>query len=192
MSIIAFLGIGSAVLNTLGLFPYIQDILRHKTKPERATWWIWLLLNAIALIAQLAAGATWSVFLTVGNIIAVGIIAVLSLFYGYGSFKRRDGISILVAVIGALLSILLKSPLLALLAVIAVDVTGYGLTLVKSWEAPHTETLVSWYFATVSALMGTFSVGTLSFTKLVYPLYILIGDALLVAVIIYRRKKLTI
>ena len=57
--LLAVLGIASAVVNTIGLVPYLRDIFRHKTKPERAAWWIWLTLNMIAFFAQLAAGATW-------------------------------------------------------------------------------------------------------------------------------------
>ncbi|HRC28524.1 MAG TPA: hypothetical protein PKV96_04030, partial [Candidatus Saccharimonas sp.] len=64
--------------------PYLRDIFRHKTKPERATWWIWLTLNMIAFFAQLAAGATWSLGLMAGQLLAVGLIAVLSLRFGYG------------------------------------------------------------------------------------------------------------
>lgn len=189
-NIAAALGVGSALVNTIGLYPYLRDVFKKKTKPERATWWIWLLLNVIALVAQLAAGATWSVFLTLGTILSVGIIAVLSVPYGYGKFQLKDFVSIGVAVLGAIVAVVVKSPLVALAAIIMVDISGYWLTLVKSWEAPYTETLSAWLFASTAALMGTIAVHSTDVSKLIYPLYLLLADTVLVLAIIYRRKTL--
>jgi hypothetical protein len=186
---LAILGIAAPIINTIGLVPYLRDIFRHKTKPERATWWIWLALVVIALVAQMAAGATWSLGFTIGNTIAIGIIAVLSIPYGYGRFRLRDAVSLFVASVGVVLSLLTRSPLAALLTVVAVDAAGFWLTIAKTWEAPHSETLLSWKLSTVAAMASVLSVGALSFTKLLYPFYVFLGNALLVLIIIYRRKK---
>jgi hypothetical protein len=187
-NLLAVFGVWSAVVNTIGLFPYVRDILKHKTKPERATWWIWLLLNVIALFAQLAAGATWSTLMTVATILSVGLIAVLSVKYGYGTFAKKDFVALIIASMGALISFFIKSPLLALLVVISVDFMGYWLTFTKSWKAPHTETLSAWIFALMSAFFGAVAVGKWDFVELLYPTYFLIGNTALVLVIYTRRK----
>lgn len=188
-NILAVLGIAAPLVNFIALFPYLKDIFRHKTKPERATWWIWLVLIVIALFAQIAAGATWSLGFTIGNVFAIGIIAFLSIPYGYGRFSKRDVISLLIAGVGVILSLLTNSPLAALIAVVIADAAGYWLTLAKSWKSPYSETLVSWKLSTVAALLSALSVGALHYTKLLYPFYVFVGNALLVAVLIYRRRK---
>lgn len=142
--ILIVLGTIAVVLEILCMVPYLRDIFRHKTKPERATWWIWLALGLIAFFAQLAAGAKWSLGLTGASVTAVGLVALLSLRYGYGTFKRRDALSLLVAAGGVLLWYLTSSPLFALLIVVVVDFIGFWLTMVKTWGNPHTETLSTW------------------------------------------------
>ncbi|HSX16807.1 MAG TPA: hypothetical protein VLH86_01760 [Patescibacteria group bacterium] len=184
---LAVLGVSSAVLQFVSVAPYFVDILKGKTKPERATWWIWLLLNFVSFGAQVGAGATWSLFMTGGQLIVTGAIAGLSLKYGYGSFHKKDTAAIVTALLGIFLWWLLNSPLAALLVVILVDLVGYYLTLEKTWKAPHTETLATWAIGAVSAALGVLAVGSWSLTKCVYPLYVAFGNALLALVIITRR-----
>jgi hypothetical protein len=157
-AVLAGLGVSSAVVNTIGLVPYIKDIFRHKTKPERATWWIWLALNIIAFAAQAGAGATWSLFMTGAGIVAEGLIAFLSLSYGYGRFKRKDLVSLLIAMCGLILWKFTSDPLFALIVVLGIDLLG---------------------------------VGKLNFTQLLYPIYIMLANGLMVWIILSRRKQLT-
>jgi hypothetical protein len=187
--LLAVLGIASAVVNTIGLVPYLRDIFRHKTKPERATWWIWLTLNMIAFFAQLAAGATWSLGLMAGQLLAVGLIAVLSLRFGYGHFHRKHYLSLAFAAIGVVLWRLTNDPLIALVVVIVVDFVAFYLTITKTWHAPDTETLSAWIFASIAGLCGLLAVGDYGdATKVIYPLYIFVGNSFLVWVIVYRRR----
>ena len=63
-SMFQFLGLLSGVLSGGSYIPYLRDIFRHTTKPERASWLIWAVLGSIAFFSQLAEGATWSLWLT--------------------------------------------------------------------------------------------------------------------------------
>lgn len=191
-TVFAVLGIVAGIINTIGLVPYIRDILGKKTKPERATWWIWLALNLVAFWALLSEGWTWYLVTMIASIAAVGLIAGLSIKFGYGTFKRRDIMSLIVAGIGIILWKLTDQPAVALLIVIAVDLIGLWLTLVKTWEAPHTETLISWIFAASASTLGLIAVGSWDATKLIYPAYIALGNSSIVFVIFYRRKKVSI
>ena len=182
ITVAATLGILAAIVNTIGLVPYIQDIFRHKTKPERASWWVWLALNASALNAQALAGA---------NLVAVGTIAILSLRYGYRTFHRRDLWSLVVAATGLVAAYTLHSPLTALLLLMIVDISGYWLTAVKTWVAPHSENLLAWLLATIAAILGTLAVGKIELSQLIYPLYIGIENGLLLAIIVWRRRIVT-
>ena len=190
--LLVYLGIAAGVINTIGLLPYLRDIFRHKTKPERATWWIWLVLNFIALSAQWAAGATWSLGLTVGQIFAVGLIAVLSLKYGYGKFHKKHYISLAVAGVGVLIWKLTSDPLAALVIVVLIDFMAFYLTIVKSWHAPNTETLSSWVLASIAAGCGVLAIGEWTdIAKSIYPGYIFIANSFLVMLIVLRRKRLS-
>lgn len=186
--LIAF-GAVAVVLEIVCMVPYVRDIFLRKTKPERATWWIWLALGLIAFFAQLSAGAKWSLGLTAGQIVAVGLVAVLSIWFGYGSFKRRDIVSLVVAAAGILLWHITDSPLLAIVIVVAVDGVAFWLTIVKTWHSPHTETLSTWILASLASALGVLAVGGLDITKILYPLYIAIANWVLVWVILVRRRE---
>ena len=53
-------GIASGVLAFLTVVPYVWDILGRITKPNVVTYLVWTLLQSIAIVAQLEAGASWS------------------------------------------------------------------------------------------------------------------------------------
>src|SRR4051812_47298095 len=117
----AAIGIISAAVNIAGTVPYVIDIFRGKTKPERAMWWIYSFLFSILFAAQLQAGARWLLVVTAVYVMDSLLIAVLSLKYGYGRLHKRDIISAVVAVLGLLLWQIADSPLIAIVMVIVVD-----------------------------------------------------------------------
>jgi hypothetical protein len=180
-------GIVAGLANLAGFIAYIRDIFRHKTRPERAMWWIYSVLFMVLWAAQLSAGATWLLISTATYVITTLCIAILSLRYGYGSFHARDVISLAVAALGLLLWRATNDPLLAILMVVVVDLAGFWLTLFKTWQAPHSETLFAWQLALVSAVFGLLSVSSWRFSLIVYPLYAIVADALLIWIIVYRR-----
>src|SRR3989344_785767 len=55
---LVFLG---AAANIGGAFFYIRDTLYRKTKPNRATWFMWSLAPLIATGAALSSGVGWAV-----------------------------------------------------------------------------------------------------------------------------------
>jgi hypothetical protein len=82
------------------------------------------------------------------------------------------------------------SSALIVLMVIVMDFAGFWLALVKTWHAPHSETLISWQLSLIGAVLSVFSAGTWKFTIIIYPLYAVLGTALLVWLIMYRRLKI--
>jgi hypothetical protein len=182
-------GLIAGLVNLVAFIPYIRDTFLHKTKPERATWWIYSVLYFVLWAAQLGAGAKWLLISTTSYVITSIAIAVLSLKYGYGSLHRRDIVSLAIAALGLLLWKVTNDPLLAILTVIVIDFAGFWLTLFKTWHAPHTETLLAWQLAFVSSVFGLLSVGSMNFRLIAYPLYAIFADALIIWIIMYRRPK---
>jgi hypothetical protein len=182
-----FAAIVASLLGLIGNVPYFIDIFRHKTKPERAMWWIYTVLFTVLFLAQLNAGAKWLLVVSGGYVVSSALIAMLSIRYGYGSFHRRDIVSFGVAAFGLVLWAIMKNPLIAILLVILVDFAGFWLTLVKTWHAPHSETLITWQLSCISAILSLFTIGSWDITLVIYPLYAVVATGLFVWLIIYRR-----
>lgn len=187
-----FFGFLSGILLVIGTIPYDRDIFKHKTKPHRGSFFIWSILGGIAFFTQLAKGATWSLFLPGTDTIATLSIFVLSIWYGIGGLNKRDIIGLACAAFGLVLWYFTKQPFAALLIAIAVDAVGTVLTLIKTWEEPHSETFSSWLLDALGGLFAALAVGKLSLVLLIYPIYIFIANASIDIVMFIRRPKVLI
>lgn len=182
------LGVLAGLFSMIGGAKYIWATLRHKAKPERAAWWIWFMLNIITFSAQWAAGASWSQGLIVGLVLVTGLLAFLSLKFGYGTFSRRDYISISLALLGLVLWRFTKDPLAAIVLVVIVDMLGAWLIILKAWRAPDSEVALNWALSSSGALLAAFAVGEVDLVKLLFPLYVTVADGTILAVVLYRRR----
>lgn len=179
----------SALLSILMVIPYIKDIFLLKTKPERASWFIWTVLGFIAFFSQFAEGATDSLWLTAGQTFAVFIIVVLSVKYGVGGFTKRDMRALIGAGIGLILWYITSEPAWALFFVIIIDGIGTSLTAVKAYSDPASETLSTWIMSGTSGILGALAVGAFNPILLAYPLYIVVANYTIVACIVLGRKS---
>src|SRR6185437_7903902 len=93
-------GVVAAALNLAAYVPYVRDILRKKTKPQRVTWLVFTVLAGISFASQLALGARASLWLIGAQMLSVLVVFILSLPWGVGGFKRLDVISLLGAGVG--------------------------------------------------------------------------------------------
>ena len=190
MNTLQFFGYLSGFLSIAAVFPYIYDILKGNTKPERASWFIWTALGAIAFFSQLEKGATNSLWMVGTSTLAVLVVSLLSLKLGSGGFSKRDKISLLIASLGILLWFFTKEAAFALFITIFVDSIGSFLTTVKSYEDPESETLLTWIVASIAGLLAAMSIGEWNFILLVYPLYIFLANSLVVtAILLGKRRK---
>lgn len=179
----------SALLSIIMIIPYVRDILRKKTKPERGSWLIWTVLGFIAFFSQLAKGATDSLWLTAGQTIAVLIIVVLSINYGYGGLGKRDIKALIGAGIGLIFWYMTKEAATALFIIIFVDGIGTLLTAIKSYKDPGSETLTTWIMSGTSGIFGMLAVGNINLILLAYPFYIMLANYVIVAAIILGKRK---
>lgn len=190
MEIRLILGVAAGILGIAAAIPYIYTILRGETRPERAAAIIWFMTSAIIFFSYWAVGAKESLWFALATFIVSFTTFVLSIRYGYRWIGRRDAPAILVALLGAGLWIVTGKPILALLLNVFVDAIGSILVVIKSHEAPITENILSWSIHASAALLAVVSVGKLDFTLLIYPAYTLIASAIIVGVLVVRRKQL--
>jgi len=183
-------GISAGILAGVAAIPYILDILKKRARPERASWFIWLLLSSIALIGQLAEGATWSIWLTVFDTFTVLIVFLFSIKYGEGGFTKRDKIGLIAAALGLIGWYFTRQAVIAILFVIAVDLSGTSLTVIKTWKEPASETYPIWLILSIASIFSMLSLGEWSLVLLVYPAYIFVANlSVVVTKFLSEQKK---
>ena len=167
---------------------YIRDIIPGKTKPERASWLIWLVLGTIALTSQYALGARVSLALVLTQTLGVTIIFILSLWRGVGLPGHKDVVAIIFACLGLVLWVYTDQPILALLIVIAIDAIGVYLTAIKAYKYPSSETVSAWALACLAGVVTVLTIGDFSIGVLLYPIYTIILNIVILAAIFAGKK----
>jgi hypothetical protein len=148
------LGIASGVIGIAGYVPYVRDILRRSTQPDRISWLIWALEYAMLLAAQSAKGATSSLWL--GGLQLVGVIIVFALSFKFGVGRLDRYKAILLACICAALATWLSASnaVIAIIILLGVESTGVALTVAKVYQQPNSETLSTWFLISIAGAIG--------------------------------------
>jgi hypothetical protein len=184
----AAFGILAGVLQLVATAPYLRDIRRGSTQPHRATWGIWATLSFVALASQAASGATWSLALTIGVAASCGSVFVLALRRGIGGLSPIELAMLAIAALGIVGWQLADNPTVATSSVVLADLIGGALMLPKTYRNPGSETLSTYVVGVVSTLCAIAAVNAAAPSLLIYPVYVLVADCVVVAVILLRRR----
>lgn len=161
----------SGIVSIACYVPYIRDILRGKTVPERASWLIWAVLGSIAFFSQYVLGSRLALSFVAVQAIGITVIFFLSLRQGRGVLGKRDLLALYAACQGLIVWHFMDSPLVALLTVILIDAIGLVLTLYKTYQRPETETASAWALAGLSAVFALVALDEWNLLFALYPLY---------------------
>src|SRR3972149_12282992 len=86
-NIAAFFSTALAIFSTL---PYIQAVLKKRTKPHQFTWLVFFIMNGIVFFSQYLAGGRSSVLISLTFFIGSFIIFLLSLKFGVRNSSKLD------------------------------------------------------------------------------------------------------
>jgi hypothetical protein len=178
----------SGALTLLCVFPYLRDVSRGVTVPQRMSWFIFAMLSISATVAQAAAGADSGVLLAGGAAIGFSAVFVTSIKRGVGGASRWDFVALGIGLAGLVLWHLSNRPMVAIAAIGAAEVAAVALTVAKSLKAPGSETLSTWVVDAVAGVMATIGVGTVDAAHLLYPVHHVILNGAVVAAIFAGRK----
>src|ERR1017187_6453042 len=104
----------AGILALLQIIPYIVSILRGNTKPERATYLIWFIIDAMTISSYIAVGARTTIWAGVAFTISKVIILGLSIKRGMGGFSKFDITCLFLALVGIIIWVSTKNALLTL------------------------------------------------------------------------------
>ena len=185
----AQLAFASACLSLLAYIPYIRDLLRGRTQPQRASWLIWTVLCAIAFSAQAASGATHSLWFIGAQLLGTSTVLAFAMFKGRGAYLSMMDVRVLcVAAGGLVLWQVTNMPAFALAIVIGISALGGLLTVCKCLQDPASETCTTWVLSMAAAALSLLSIPQGDVTTLAYPLYLFTLYACFVAAILIGRR----
>lgn len=182
------IGIVAGIISLIAYTPYIYSIFQHETKPSRSSWWIWSFIGLIILISYYYAGARNTIWIPVVFFICPFIIALLSLRFGEGSgLTALDKICILGTAISLIPWIIFKSASMTLFLNIFTDFLGFLPTIHKTFLNPLHENKTTWILFFFGSILNVAAVESFSVQILVYPLYMLALDVVILA-LLFRKS----
>jgi hypothetical protein len=150
------------------------------------------LLTSIATAAAFTAGEWQAAILTLANAIGTGTIVILGLKNGIAKFTLFDALCQAGALAALGLWLVLDSPLTAIVGVVFIDFLGVLPTIKHSWQDPAEETWQTFFLSTIAPMFTIASLAAFHWENLLYPIYLLLADGLVMIVVIARRKQLGI
>lgn len=185
----AALGVLSGLVGILADIPYIYDTYRRQTQPHRVTWFIFFILNATYLANNAASGATNSLWLIAGWTITTLIIFLLSITKGVGGYAKLDIVVLVGAIIGLVLWWILGTPLASIVVNLVVSTIAFVPTYKKAFLDPGSETKITWFVGAIGSFLGALSVGKLDYVLLIFPVYALLAQGGVFAVLELRTHR---
>lgn len=153
----SIIGAIAGILALLQAVPFIYSTLRGHTRPERATYAIWSVVNCILLFSYLSAGATTTAGVNAAYTFTTLLILVLSIHHGVGGFTKLDLMSFVLAGLSIVLWVNTSNPLVALYLSMLVKFIGVIPTIVKTYYRPDTENSLSWAMCAAASTLNLFA-----------------------------------
>ena len=184
------LGIVAGVIAFIAYIVYIKAILRGETKPNRATWFIWTFVGLVLATSYYFSGAENTIWVPFVEFIGPLAIAILSIKYGEGGIKSKlDIVCFVGAVISLILWFVFDSPVVALVTNLVIDVFALIPTIKKSYLRPEGEDFWAWFGTGTADTINLFAIEKFTFGVMVYPVYMLVLDIIIVVLLARGRIK---
>jgi hypothetical protein len=181
---------GACVVAAAGIY-YIVDIFRGGSAPHSGSWLVWTVVGVLGFGATSQAGAGPGSYAAGVYVAAYAVTFLISLNprFGKPGLEWYDWPLCGFAIVGVLLWRF--GPLSGAAAVtltIACDLVGLWPTLREAWRRPALESPAAWVADSVGNTLCLLAVGNASYAAIAYPIYLVVGTAVVAAVIILRRR----
>ncbi len=182
-------GLLAGALSIIGYIPYALSSLRGHTKPNRATWMILTVVGLMLLLTNYSLDADDDIWLPLGYFLGPLIIFVISFSRGEGGLAILDVCCILGACLSGLIWWLFGSPIAAMAINLLMDFLGLLPTALKAKARPHTEQKWAWMLWFIGSLVNLLAIRSWGQPRVIYAVYMVIGNGLLLTIVIWPRKK---
>jgi hypothetical protein len=185
------LGIVAGILGLAGYIPYIISVVLGKTRPERATWFIWTLVGGLLAFSYLYAGDHNTIWLPLGYFVGPFIVAILSIWYGYSTWSKLDTLCVTAALISVIPWFLSSNAIFTLLLNVGIDAMGAIPTVIKTYHEPETEDCTAWVIFLAANTLQVVAIQEWNFAA-TYPIYLFVLALFMVAFILKGKFKKTV
>lgn len=156
----------SGAIFIIAFIPYIRSILKGETKPKKATWLIWAVLDSITLAGMIMKNSVNGQIL--GAILGVWVITFLAFRKGESGWDVVDKVCLVGALIG-ITFILFGNPVEAMIASLSGILIGSLPTFKSAWQKPENEDKLTWMLWLIGSVFALFAIPNWKIEHLLQP-----------------------
>jgi hypothetical protein len=183
----ALVGLAAGVVALLGFVPYLHAVVRGRTHPNRATWWIWALVSAVSLASYRSVGSPEAIWVPASYTLGPLVTAIVATKYGTGRWSGLDRVCLAGSLAAVGIWATTGEPVLALAMNIVVDSLGAVPTLRQAWLDPASENLPAWLIFLAGNALNLLALTEWSFATAAYPLYLLVATGAITLFLVRPR-----
>lgn len=177
------------LLTLVAFIPYLRDILRNRIRPHVFSWVIWGLTTFVAFLAQISAGAGIGALpIGLSGLLTIAVAVLAYLKRADLRITRLDWVFFLAALSALPLWFFTADPTAAIVVLTTVDMLGFGPTLRKVWQQPHTESIPFYSLFLFRSLLVVGAVSEFSLATVLFPAAVAAACTLVIMIILVRRR----
>lgn len=180
----------AGIIALISVVPYLVSIFKGKTKPSRAAYAIWLVIDTVTVAGYIASGARTTAWVFLAFTFTTIVIFILSLRYGVGGFNKLDLCCLGAATIIILLWVSTGNPLIALYMGLSAKMLGYFPIVKKAYLQPVTENALSWSMAAAASTLNLLALTSFQLHIALAPFVTTITDVLIAILLIFPGWRL--
>jgi hypothetical protein len=178
------------LLRFLSGMSYFKATWQGRAQPSLVSWSFWSITALIAFTVQMLKGGGTSAWVTLAIGISPIAVCAAALYRGayQAGFSRSDKWCVFLTIVGILLWLISKNPLVALVMSILADIFSSIPTILKSWRAPHTEHPTAYALSIASMGLTLLTISNWAVTNWLFVAYILAINLTYVLTIYASRR----
>ncbi|MFH1158234.1 MAG: hypothetical protein V1721_05050, partial [Pseudomonadota bacterium] len=182
------LGAFATVISIYTYVPYFTGIYKGKTKPHAFSWIVWALILGITCTAQIVKKGGAGAWITIFETLATSTVAIIALISGEKNITRSDWYSFLAALAAIPLWVMTGSPLLSVILVTIISISGFWPTLRKSWSLPWSEVAQTYILSGPAYALSLMALQNMTWTTAFYPAMLMIVNTGFGLTLLIRRR----
>jgi hypothetical protein len=189
MSTLSYIGLFGGILSLCGYIPYMKRIIEGKEQPERATWLIWTLSNALLFLSYFVLGARTTIWVPLAYLVGSALITVLAFIYGKPGWGLLEKVALVVSILTSIRWVYFDKPVMTMLFNLAIGLVSW-IRRIRHLATDKTaqEDLSGWGFYFVGAALNLAAVTPWTPLISVLPITMFIMNGLILILALRNRK----
>ncbi|MBI3336395.1 hypothetical protein HYZ98_02405 [Candidatus Peregrinibacteria bacterium] len=179
----------SGLLFLAAYVPYIRAVCKCTTKPAKASWLIWSILDTITLVGMWTKGTLNGQI--IGAILGGWIVVVLAFRYGIPGWSKVDKFCLFGAVLGIFLWWVFGEATMGIITNNTVIVLGSIPTFVSAWKDPTRENRTAWTLMFISCVLALIAIPEWTPADAAQPVAFTIVETIMMFLLYWPRKAKT-